>query len=70
MWLIAAEDLDADAGVDGVGDGGGDEGGEEAVYIEIGAEFEDERWNGSGDGEVNFWNVEERLRRSDDNAVA
>ena len=36
--------------VDGVGDGGGDEGGEEAVYIEIGAEFEDERWNGSGDG--------------------
>ena len=39
MWLIAAEDLDADAGVDGVGDGGGDEGREEAVYIEIGAEF-------------------------------
>ena len=59
MWLIAAEDLDADAGVDGVGDGGGDEGGEEAVYIEIGAELEDERWNGSGDGEMNFWNVEE-----------
>ena len=29
MWLIAAEDLDPDAGEDGVGDGDGDEGDDE-----------------------------------------
>ena len=28
------------------------------TYIELGAELEDERWNGSGDGKVKFWNVE------------
>ena len=33
MWLIAAEDLDEDAGEDGVGDGDGDEGGDGAVYV-------------------------------------
>ena len=33
MWLIAAEDLDGDAGEDGVGDGDGDEGGDGAVYV-------------------------------------
>ena len=33
MWLIAAEDLDDDAGEDGVGDGDGDEGGDGAVYV-------------------------------------
>ena len=37
VWLIAAEDLDPDAGEDGVGDGDGDEGDDEktrrAIYL-------------------------------------